>query len=262
MRYSSRFWLYAPICMFLGLAAWAGIHWWNVASALNRKLDAMKGHEAMPGIVIDWQAKTVSGFPFNLDLVFTGLSVKGAGAHGPFAWSAEKFALHTLTYEQNKRVMEAGGRQALRWTGTDGAPHDLAFLPAELHASAVLDGRGLARFDLDILDAGSKDFTASRMQFHLLRDFGKLDLMGSADHLLAGRGNFDSPLENLSVYATLTKASGFAALMRGEEAWPQAAARWRLGGGEMRPGAIRIKGSSKTFRDANGAAAIIFGALY
>ena len=35
--------------ILLALAGWAGWHWWSVATALDRKLDAMKGHEAVPG---------------------------------------------------------------------------------------------------------------------------------------------------------------------------------------------------------------------
>jgi hypothetical protein len=235
MSYSSRFWLYAPLCLFLALAAWAGLHWWNVASALNKKLDAMKGREAVPGIVIDWRTKTLSGFPFNLDLVFTGLSVKGAGAHGPFAWSAEKFAMHALTYGVAKQVMEAAGQQHLAWTGEDGKRHVISFLPAELHASAISTARGLVRFDLDILDAGGKDtdgksFAAGRLQLHLRRDPKEdgLDLMASADAVKTGDGR---TIRSTQAYSELTHGAAFAALLRGEASWPRAHADWIRQGG-------------------------------
>src|SRR5581483_1864200 len=73
MNYSHRFWLYAPLCMFLGLAAWAMGYWWVVASAFDKKLTALNGHEAVPGITVSYASKTISGFPFNIDVVFTGL---------------------------------------------------------------------------------------------------------------------------------------------------------------------------------------------
>src|SRR6185437_10251194 len=109
MNYSSRFWLYAPLALFLALAAWAMIYWWVVARAFDDKLNAVNGHDAVPGISISYTGKTISGFPFNVDVVFTGLKISGAGAHGPFAWSSEKFALHRLTYGRAQDIYEAAG---------------------------------------------------------------------------------------------------------------------------------------------------------
>ena len=110
LKYSSRFWLYAPLMVFLGIAAWAMGHWWVVASALDRKLTALNGHEAMPGVTVSYASKTISGFPFNIDIVFTGLKIAGAGPHGPFAWSTERFALHRLTYGRAQDIYEAAGQ--------------------------------------------------------------------------------------------------------------------------------------------------------
>jgi hypothetical protein len=238
MNYSSRFWLYAPLGMFLALAAWAGLHWWNAASAFNRKLDAMKGREAVPGIVIDWQSKTLSGFPFNIDVVFTGLSVKGAGAHGPFAWSSEKFALHTLTYERQKQVMEASGSQHLTYVDEYGRARDARFLPGALHASAVSDSHGLARFDIDILDLGSKDLAVRRMQFHLRRnpDGKDIDLMARIDGVTSRVAGKTVLME---FYSTLTEAAALTPLLRGEMSWPGAIAAWQSRGGKVKPGSFK-----------------------
>jgi hypothetical protein len=226
MSYSSRFWLYAPLCLLLGLAVWVGLKWWGAASALDARLDAMKGHDAVPGIVIDWQTKTLSGFPFRLDAVFTGLSVKGDGAHGPFEWRSEKFALHSLTYEAAKTVYEAAGRQSLAWTDAAGVSRSIAFLPGSLHASSVLSSSGLALFDLDMADAGNKDIAAARFQFHMRRDpDGKdLDLMLEADGVRGGK--------DLKVYASLSNAAALLPLLRGETAWPEAASNWSAQGGK------------------------------
>jgi hypothetical protein len=232
MSYSSRFWLFAPLCMLLGLAAWAGVHWWNAASALDRKLDSMKGREAIPGMAIDWHSKTLSGFPFRLDTVFTGFSIKGTGAHGSFAWRSERFAFHALTYGAAKTVYEAAGPQQLAWTGGDGKAHKFTFLPAALHASSVLSGGGLSRFDLDIAAAGSRNFIAGRFQFHMRRDPDgrNLDLMLRADSVRPA-GTHGAPAKNMQAYVSLTNASVFAPLLRGEVSWPDAARAWRSGGG-------------------------------
>jgi hypothetical protein len=245
MRYSSRFWLYAPLCMLLALAAWAAFDWWQLASALDRKLDALKGRAAIPGVVIDWQAKTLTGFPFRLDAVFTGFSVKGAGAHGPFAWRSDRFALHALTYSRDKTVYEAAGNQSLTWTGADGRAHSIAFLPGALHASSILRDGGLSRFDLDIADAGSKSLVAGRFQFHMRRDPDgrSLDLMLRADGIKSP-GKAGPPATDVQAYVSLSNASALAPLLRGDVSWPQAARAWRAGGGAARLSQVGAQGGS------------------
>jgi hypothetical protein len=239
MSYSSRFWLYAPTLAFLAIAAWVMLHWWTAAGAFEKKLASLKGHEAVPGITLDWSKVTVGGFPFRIDADFTDFSVKGAGAHGPFAWSSEKFALHALTYGRRADVFEAAGRQSLRWTDASGGGHATQFLPASFHASAVTDRRGLARADIDILDAGGRDFTAARLQLHMRRDpdGSDLDLMLRADAFNNGKADM-----LVQVYATLTKSEAFAALLRGDAAWPRASAQWRAAGGAAKLSQITAPG--------------------
>ena len=70
MTYSSRFFLYAPLALFLVLAAGVSANWWIVARALSDKLDSLNGRPAMPGVILTFSAKQISGFPFNLDVVF------------------------------------------------------------------------------------------------------------------------------------------------------------------------------------------------
>jgi hypothetical protein len=247
MRFSSRFWLYAPLLLLLGLAAWTGLYWWSAASALDRELDAMKGRDAIPGVKVDWRAKTLSGFPFRLDAVFDGFSVKGAGAHGPFAWHSERFAIHALTYGPAKKVYEAAGRQQLAWTDADGAAHSIAFLPGALHASSVVRAGSLSRFDLDIADAGSKKVMAGRFQFHMRRDPGShtLDLMLRADSVQA-MGQARTPARNVEASVSLSDAAAFAPLLRGKASWPAAMQAWRSAGGTARASQPVAPGLSPT----------------
>ena len=242
MKYFSRFWLYAPITTFLAIAVLVMAHWWTAAGAFEKKLAALKGREAVPGITLDWSNVTVGGFPFRIDAAFTGFSARGAGAHGPFAWSSEKFALHALTYGRAKTVFEAAGKQRLRWTDASGGAHAASFLPASFHASAIADGKGLVRGDIDIIDAGGADFTAARLQLHMRRDpdGSDLDLMLRADAFKDGA--MDRKL--VQVYATLTKSDVFAPLLRGEAAWPQASAAWRAAGGAAKLSQITAPGLS------------------
>src|SRR3954469_10244596 len=115
MNYSSRFWLYAPITTFLLIAAAVMAYWWVQADAFEKKLAALKGHAAVPGIRLDWDSVEVSGFPFRLDAGFKKFQVLGDGAHGNFSWKADKLALHSLTYDRRKTVYEAAGAQRMDW---------------------------------------------------------------------------------------------------------------------------------------------------
>jgi hypothetical protein len=240
MKYSSRFFLYAPLALFLGIACWVMAHWWIAAGALDKKLTALNGHQAVPGITLSYATKTISGFPFRLDVVFTGFGIKGAGAHGPFAWSTEKFAMHALTYGRTQDIYEAAGRQSLSWTDVGGQAQRLNFLPATMRGSAIVDAKGLARFDLDILDAGGTDqdgvnFTVGRAQLHIRRA-PTLDIMVSLDEAQLGLIH----IRSLRDYLTLSQDQALAPLLAGEQSWPDAVMAWRTAGGGVKQGKREI----------------------
>jgi hypothetical protein len=250
VSYSSRFWLFAPINIFLALAAVAMAHWWVVAGNVEQELDAMNGHEAAPGITLSFATKSVSGFPFNLDIVFTDFAIAGQGAHGPFRWTTENFALHRLTYGRIQDIYEAAGKQTLSWTDGGGIQHGLNFLPGSMRASAIADTRGLLRFDLDVTTASGHDsagtpFTAVRSQLHLRRDpkADAMDLQISGDDIKT-EGNiaslFGDHITHIALYATLTKGSAFTPLLAGTSAWPAASADWRAKGGQVTMGPVDI----------------------
>jgi hypothetical protein len=265
MNFSSRFWLFAPLAMFFAIAGWAMVHWWVVADAFDKKLTALNGHEALPGISVSYAGKTISGFPFNIDVVFTGFTVEGQGAHGPFRWTTENFALHRLTYGRTQDIYEAAGNQTLIWTDGRGKNHQLTFLPGSLRASAIIDGRGLLRFDLDMVAAAGSDsdgarFTTARSQLHLRRDpkGDALDLMVSGDDVKAGgsiAGLFGDHIKSLKLYATLTQGQAFAPLLAGQGSWAAASADWRGKGGQVAIGPVAIASSglnltANTFSDS------------
>jgi len=239
-KYSSRFWLYAPISTFLLLAVAAMLHWWIVAGAFEKKLAAIKGHQAIPGVTLDWDTVEVGGFPFRIDADFTNFRAQGAGARGPFAWKSGKFALHALTYGRPQVIYEAAGRQDLRFALADGVNSSLSFQVGSLRASSINNKNGLARFDLDMANAGESGWTLSRFQFHMRRDpDGKeLDLMFALDGLqlrirpgIAGLA-FKLKPGNLSFYASLNHLDALQDLLAGKASWPQTAKRWRALGGK------------------------------
>ncbi len=277
MNYSSRFWLFAPIALLLAVAATAMARWYTVAGAVEKKLDAANGHEIAPGITLSFAGKKVSGFPFNIDVVFEKLAVEGQGAHGPFRWTSENFALHRLTYGRDQGIYEAAGKQTLNWTDAGGRSHGLNFLPAMLHASTVADAKGLVRFDLEAVNAGGQDsagvaFTAADTQVHFRRDpkADAVDLQLSGSEIKAGgniAGLFGDHISRISVYATLSKGSAFAPLLAGTGSWADASADWRAKEGQAVMGPVEIKSTglnlnATAFADTGGDLAAVFDPLY
>jgi len=185
----------------------------------------------VPGVTLDWSKAEVGGFPFRIDAAFQNFSVRGMAARGPFTWTSAEFALHTLTYGRRKTVYEAAGHQHLQWTLADGQAHSADFLPATMHASSTIDARGLARFDLDIVDAAGQGFTAARLQAHMRRDPDgtDLDVMARADDLKG----FGAPAPLVEGYFTLGAPAPLMPLLAGKSSWPDAVRAWQNNGGRQ-----------------------------
>ncbi len=245
MKYSSRFFLYAPLALFLSLAVATGVYWWVVAGALSARLDAMNGHEAMPGVTVSFTSKSISGFPFNLDVVFADLRVRVKTPHGPASWSSEKFAMHGLTYGREQFIYEAAGRQALHWTDLAGKPHDMPFEVGGLHASTIVGARGLSRFDLDCIGFGSPALTAGRVQIHarIVPGGATLDLFATADgvHLSPALTSLFGPdITSVKLNASAAPARVFDGLRAGRTDWVSALETFRAANGALQVNDLEI----------------------
>jgi len=243
MKYSSRFFLYAPMGLFLALVLGVSIHWWIVASAFSARLAAMNGHEIAPGVRMHYASRTISGFPFTLDTVFREMDLVIATPHGPTQWHADKFAMHALTYGREETIFEAAGPQRLSWTRHDGSIRTLVFAVGSLHASAIEDRTGLLRFDLDLVGFGSNVMTARRLQFHIRSDKDDtLDLAVMADGLRTAPGicpDLGGGVDRVTLGGTVTKAHSFALLRAGTQRWEAAITQWRTAGGKVNSGSLR-----------------------
>ena len=242
MKYSSRFFLYAPMALFLALVLGVSIHWWIVASAFSTRLAAMNGHQIAPGVTMHYASRTISGFPFTLDTVFRQMSFEIETPYGPSAWHADKFAMHALTYGREETIFEAAGPQELRWMRDDGSKRMLVFAVGSLHASAIEDRTGLMRFDLDLVGFGSKVMTARRLQFHIRRDKDDtLDLAVMTDDIRIVPGicpNLAGGVDRATLGGTITKAGSFASLRAGMQRWETAITQWRTAGGKVSSGGL------------------------
>jgi len=253
MRYSSRFWLYAPLVLLVVLAIWVTSHWWILAGNLDRKLTTMNGRQAIPGVTVSWAGKTISGFPFRVDVVLTDLLVRAEAPRGPLIWHSDRFALHALTYGRTQDIFEAAGPQNLSWTDADNARHQLSFLPASLRASAIAGENGLSRFDLDMMDAGGKDtngmpFTLARAQFHMRHDpkTDALDLVLSALEVKNPAAPFGDHVKKLEIYARITEGASFARLLAGKSGWMDAMRAWKHRNGEIVTDKVAVESSALT----------------
>ena len=236
MRYSSRFFLYAPFVGLLVLATIAMVHWWMVASALAKHLDAVNGHEIMPGVRISFGQKRIAGFPFRTDTILKNLRLQVAEVGGPVEWTTENFAMHELTYGRVQAVFEAAGRQTLSWTGAHGAVHRFAFLPGTFRASSILANGRLIRFDSQIVDLDGTDFRAADAQLHLRVTNNGVDvyLALRGAHVAGGYAAALGPvIDNLIINGTLDHVGKFQALLRGDQAPQNALEDWREAGGVL-----------------------------
>ena len=245
MKYSSRFFLYAPLALFLSLAAATGIYWWVVAGALSSRLDAMNGRAAMPGVTLAFKSKSVSGFPFNLDVLFADVTVTVQTPHGPSSWTTEKLAMHGLTYGREQFIYEAAGRQMLRWTDLAGKPHAMPFEVGDLHASTIAGARGLSRIDIDCADFGSPMMLAARLQVHARINPGgtAIDLFATADqvHLSPALASlFGAEVTQVKLDASAVPSRAFDGLRAGRTDWVSAFETFRAANGGLQVNDLEI----------------------
>ena len=239
MKYSSRFFLYAPLALFLAITAGVGANWWIEAGALSRKLDSLNGRPAMPGVTLFFSSKRIGGFPFNLDVVFQDFRVEIATDHGPSTWKSQNFAMHALTYGRDHLIFEAAGEQLLTWTDLDGVHHALPFEVGAWHASSIADERGLKRFDMDLIGFGSPALTAARVELHArLNPSGTgVDIAGAADSVRPSpplASLFGDTIIQVRLNASASPLQAFDPIRSARASWQDALESWRKANGSLR----------------------------
>lgn len=230
MKYSSRFFLWAPLALLLTLAALAMLHWWIDASALSKRLDAVNGHEIMPGVRVSFAQKRIAGFPFRLDTILKDLRVEVREVDGPVVWTTQDFAVHALTYGRVQAILEAAGPQTLTWHDARGAAHRFTFLPGSFRASAVLQDAKLVRFDSEIVDLDGADFRAADAQLHLRTRSNAIDTFVKLQraHIPGGYAAALGPdLDVLTANGLLDRASALNSVLRGLDSPTHALDVWR-----------------------------------
>jgi len=236
MHYSSRFFLYAPIGVLLLIAAVVALWWYAAERDLDRRLRASNGHEIAPGVTLHYADKAVGGFLVELDAAMSDAALQARARNGPLALTSQILAMHSLIYAPHHQLFEAAGTQTLSWIGSDRAQHSLHFVPGAMRASAIEDKDGLDRFDLDIQQLKSAQFSAQRLQLHFRRD----PLGNAIDFVLDGErvklvpmlvSGLGDTIQHFHADGKLSPATPLNALLEGKTDWRAAVENWRLNRG-------------------------------
>ena len=187
-------------------------------------------------------AKTISGFPFRIDVVFTGLPC-GAGRRTAVRLDTAKIRPACASpMAATQDIFEAAGQQT--WSGPMRRRQGTAFLPAgSLRASTIADDT--RPYPLRSRYAWTLAAGHRRRRFHHRRGRNftcaaipkadALDLMLSA---LDGESSASlrRPHQENEIYSRVTHGSAFARLLGGQDGW-HGTPSWRgdSGGGEIAP---------------------------
>src|SRR5215471_12000502 len=150
MSYSNRIWFYGPVGLLLLIVVLYSVFWRVQADTLAARLDRANGGEIIPGVVFAFAEKSMSGYPFRLDVVLSGVTFSHQTPDGETAWRSEKIALHRQAYDQNRFIFEADGLQSFAFPPV---------MPGTARASAILTAGKLTRFDLDLWEVQAREAT-------------------------------------------------------------------------------------------------------
>jgi hypothetical protein len=236
MRYSHRFFLYAPTGLFFLLLAIVAGSWWVEAHAWAKRIDAANGHAIAPGVTMHFASRTIKGFPFRLDTVFQDFRISVDTPDGPAVWRAQGFAMHELTYGEGL-VFEAGGAQNFSWTDRAHISHRLTIIPGSIRASAVFEKNALSRFDFVAVALDSDHIRAGGFELHLRRNpvQNALDIVAHADEIeIANVAATKSSDMNVQFRGSLVPGSPLQSFLRGDSDWRKAAAAWQAKDGLLK----------------------------
>ncbi|HYM18806.1 MAG TPA: DUF2125 domain-containing protein [Micropepsaceae bacterium] len=248
MSYSNRIWMYGPVGLLLLAVVLFSVFWRVQADTLAARLDRANGGEIVPGVVFAFAEKSITGYPFRLDVVLSGVTFVHRAAEGEMAWRTEKLAIHFLSYNHDRYIFETTGLQSFARPGAPGAPQRVVYVtPAIARASAVLNGDRIARFDLDLWQPQAKDaslnadpnltLNAQRAQLHLLeRSDNTVDVAMKIEEAQVGAGYrpaLGSAIKLIELRGKLVQGQTLDNLRLAQESVSDAIDQWRQQGGTL-----------------------------
>jgi len=240
VRYSNRFFLYAPFALVVAFAASVMLLWFRASGEWERRVIALNGREIAPGITLSYSSETIGGFPFRVDTVFKNFRISVAGAG---SWQSDEFAMHALTYGSGHAVFEAAGNQTFTWT-QNGAPHQFTFIPGSIRASSILNGDALSLFDLVFVALDSPGLTIGRGEIHMRRNPSSdaVDIALSGEYIQSPHRK--KPFLHFRLAARITPRTQLNPLLEGKKHWQDATESWRNANGHISVDAIDLDGDT------------------
>jgi len=235
-RKPRRLGLIIPFALLLiAAAAWSGFWLWTRGQVLTQ-MDAAVADLGRAGYQISWKTRSVSGFPFRLDV-----TLHEASAREPSGWSlnAPKIAGEAFLYAPKHWVIAApegltfvrpkGGPVAVTGkllraslTGLDQQPPSFSFQGQGLTFAPAAGAEPFALQAADLVELHLRRGPEDEGGLFAKVDNGKARLSGLFGHI-AG----DKPV-SIAWNSTLSKISSF----QGAD-WPDAVRRWSDAGGRM-----------------------------
>ena len=135
VRKPRRLWLYAPFVLLLATAAAWTVGWARMRDAVFRHMDDYARAAAETGYRLDWRSRSMSGFPFRLDLEVVAPRVTEASGWGlsaprlkaeAFVFAADHWiivAADGATFQRRLGGPVAVAAKALRASLSDAAGH-------------------------------------------------------------------------------------------------------------------------------------------
>jgi len=249
MSYSNRIFFYGPVGLLLLIVVLYSVFWRVQADTLAARLDRANGGEVIPGVVFAFAEKSVSGYPFRLDAVLSGVTFSHRAPDGETAWRTEQLAVHALSYNQSRFIFEVTGLQSFArpplQPGT--VPRVTYVTPAIARASAIFVAGKLTRVDVDLFGVQAKEatvganpkdtFAADRAQLHLLaRPDNTIDVVVQIANASIGAGYtgaVELALPTLALTGKLTQAQTFAPLTSAQSSIADALSAWHTNAGVL-----------------------------
>jgi hypothetical protein len=235
-RKSHRLGIYLPIALLLILAAvWSAL-WFKGRDAAVAQMDAAVARLKRSGYLIDWDTRTVGGFPFRIDVTLTN-----ASAREPSGWAARAPRLEAEAYLYAPSHWIMAAQQGVTLDRPESGP--VTITGRIVRASLSDPAARPPSFDFQALDAtfqpapGANPFplkSAGKAEVHLRA--GPDDAAGLFVSVENGRGRDGGVLAKISGGkpvalawdATLSRMSDFR-----DADWGAAVRRWSEAGGVM-----------------------------
>jgi len=229
------------------------VYWSTLAGRIEAGLAAWAQAQRSDGMLIEYDALEVTGFPLRVQPQISNLRLAAPGPNPAWQWRSDQLIANVTPYNSNHIVLTAPYPQDIGLRINGGALEQYRLAPGKAQASLALKQGRITRIDLDIeggaLSGGrllSHALGLGRVQLHL-REGQKSEANGLQNPTLF---EISAKLEKLEYPGFANSALGanlslFAMTAAVEGFWPEApglagVTQWRDAGGVVQIKAAQI----------------------